>query len=337
MGDRFRFREGRQRRERRERRERRQLGEWKRQRQEVFVPLVYKPGDLGEVDFFEVFADVGDERRKAWMFVLRLMHSGRDFAWLYPRQDQACFLDGHVRAFSQFGAVPQRLLYDNLKPAVTKVLVGNERQLAAPFTAMGAHYIFEPCFARPRTGHDKGGVEARGLRKAYGDLLLMDDVNFTLPPGGIVGVIGPNGAGKTTLFRMITGQEQPDGGSLRLGDTVKVAYVDQSRDALAADKSVWDEVTGGNDEVELGKRKVASRAYVSWFNFKGRDQQRKVGSIGDCPSGVQRFDGVRVNLHAAHLPALFCKRREPLIPHSLKRRSDENNFVFETPWFEASA
>ncbi len=122
-------------------------------------------------------------------------------------------------------------------------------------------------------------VEARGLRKAYGDLLLMDDVSFTLPRGGIVGVIGPNGAGKTTLFRMITGQEQPDGGTLRLGETVKVGYVDQSRDSLGDDKSVWDEITGGNDEVELGKRKVASRAYVSWFNFKGRDQQRKVGAL----------------------------------------------------------
>ena len=122
-------------------------------------------------------------------------------------------------------------------------------------------------------------VEARGLRKGYGDQLLMDDINFTLPPGGIVGVIGPNGAGKTTLFRMITGQEQPDGGSLRLGETVKVAYVDQSRDALGADRSVWDEITGSVDEVELGKRKVASRAYVSWFNFKGRDQQRKVGEL----------------------------------------------------------
>ncbi len=122
-------------------------------------------------------------------------------------------------------------------------------------------------------------VEARGLRKGYGDQLLMDDINFTLPPGGIVGVIGPNGAGKTTLFRMITGQEQPDGGSLRLGETVKVAYVDQSRDALGADRSVWDEITGSVDEVELGKRKIASRAYVSWFNFKGRDQQRKVGEL----------------------------------------------------------
>jgi ATP-binding cassette ChvD family protein len=122
-------------------------------------------------------------------------------------------------------------------------------------------------------------VEARGLRKGYGDVLLMDDVTFTLPRGGIVGVIGPNGAGKTTLFRMITGAEQPDAGTLRLGETVQVGHVDQSRDALSADKSVWEEITGGRDNVELGKREVASRAYVSWFNFKGRDQQRKVGSL----------------------------------------------------------
>jgi energy-dependent translational throttle protein EttA len=122
-------------------------------------------------------------------------------------------------------------------------------------------------------------IEARDLRKAYGDLLLMDDVSFTLPRAGIVGVIGPNGAGKTTLFRMITGQESPDGGTLRLGETVKVGYVDQSRDALSAEKSVWEEITDGRDEVELGKREVASRAYCSWFNFKGRDQQRKVGSL----------------------------------------------------------
>jgi len=122
-------------------------------------------------------------------------------------------------------------------------------------------------------------IEARGVRKAYGDLLLMDDVSFTLPRAGIVGVIGPNGAGKTTLFRMITGQEQPDAGTLRLGETVQFGYVDQSRDALSADKTVWEEITGGRDTVELGKREVPSRAYVSWFNFKGRDQQRKVGSL----------------------------------------------------------
>jgi ATP-binding cassette ChvD family protein len=122
-------------------------------------------------------------------------------------------------------------------------------------------------------------VEARGLRKAYGDLLLIDDLNFTLPPGGIVGVIGPNGAGKTTLFRMITGQERPDAGTLRLGDTVQVGYVDQSRDALSPTKSVFEEITGGQDELMVGKRTVASRAYVSWFNFKGGQQQRKVGTL----------------------------------------------------------
>ena len=122
-------------------------------------------------------------------------------------------------------------------------------------------------------------VEARNLRKGFGDTLLIDDLSFTLPRGGIVGVIGPNGAGKTTLFRMLVGQEQPDGGTLKVGETVQIGYVDQSRDSLKADATVWEEITDGGDEVELGKRKVASRAYVSWFNFKGRDQQRKVGQL----------------------------------------------------------
>jgi len=140
-------------------------------------------------------------------------------------------------------------------------------------------------------------VEARGLRKGYGDVLLMDEVNFTLPRGGIVGVIGPNGAGKTTLFRMITGQEQPDAGTLRLGETVQVGYVDQSRDALDPDKTVWQEISDGRDEVVLGKREVASRAYVSWFNFKGRDQQRKVGTL----SG-----GERNRVHLAKLLKRGC-------------------------------
>src|SRR5687768_4342402 len=117
-------------------------------------------------------------------------------------------------------------------------------------------------------------VEARHLRKGYGDNLLIEDLDFTLPRGGIVGVIGPNGAGKTTLFRMITGQEQPDAGTLKVGETVQIGSVDQSRDALDANKTVWEEIAGGNDEIELGKRKIASRAYVSWFNFKGAAQQR---------------------------------------------------------------
>jgi ATP-binding cassette ChvD family protein len=122
-------------------------------------------------------------------------------------------------------------------------------------------------------------VEARGLKKAFGDTVLFDDLNFTLPPAGIVGVIGPNGAGKTTTFRLITGQEQPDGGTLKLGQTVQVGYVDQSRDALDPHKSVYDEITDGLDELEMGKKTVASRAYVSWFNFKGGQQQRKVGTL----------------------------------------------------------
>jgi ATP-binding cassette ChvD family protein len=122
-------------------------------------------------------------------------------------------------------------------------------------------------------------VEARGLKKAYGDTVLFDDLTFTLPRGGIVGVIGPNGAGKTTTFRLITGQEKPDAGSIRLGETVQVGYVEQNRDALSPNKSVFDEITGGVDELEMGKKKVPSRAYVSWFNFKGAQQQRKVGTL----------------------------------------------------------
>src|SRR5436309_2813484 len=122
-------------------------------------------------------------------------------------------------------------------------------------------------------------VESRDLRKSYGDKLLIDGLSFTLPRGGIVGVIGPNGAGKTTLFRMITGQEKPDGGTLKLGETVQLGHVDQSRDSLRAGKTVWDEISGGEEELTLGKRTVPSRAYVSWFNFKGRDQQRLVGEL----------------------------------------------------------
>ena len=122
-------------------------------------------------------------------------------------------------------------------------------------------------------------IEAEHVNKGFGDRLLMEDLSFRLPPGGIVGVIGPNGAGKTTLFRMITGQEKADGGSFRVGETVKLGYVDQSRDSLAADKTVWQEISDGLDEMLLGKTKMPSRAYVASFNFKGADQQKKVGQL----------------------------------------------------------
>jgi energy-dependent translational throttle protein EttA len=122
-------------------------------------------------------------------------------------------------------------------------------------------------------------IEAKHVRKGYGDKLLMDDLDFRLPRSGIVGVIGPNGAGKTTLFRMLVGQEQPDAGELRIGETVKIAYVDQSRESLSSDKSVWEEISLGEDKIALGKREIASRAYCSWFGFRGSDQQKRVGSL----------------------------------------------------------
>jgi ATP-binding cassette ChvD family protein len=122
-------------------------------------------------------------------------------------------------------------------------------------------------------------IDADGLTKGYGDNLLIEKLSFKLPPGGIVGVIGPNGAGKTTLFRMITGQEEPDAGQIRIGETVKLGYVDQSRDTLQAKSSVWEEISGGKDLLALGKREVNSRAYCSAFNFRGADQQKKVGQL----------------------------------------------------------
>jgi ATP-binding cassette ChvD family protein len=140
-------------------------------------------------------------------------------------------------------------------------------------------------------------VQANGLRKAYGNNLLYDNLTFDLPPGGIVGVIGANGAGKTTLFRMITGQEQPDAGILKVGDTVQYAYVDQSRDDLGADNTVWQEITGGDEQMQLGGRRVNSRAYVSRFNFAGSDQQKRVGDL----SG-----GERNRVHLAKLLKSGC-------------------------------
>jgi ATP-binding cassette ChvD family protein len=127
-------------------------------------------------------------------------------------------------------------------------------------------------------------ITVEGLSKAYGDRLLIDDLSFKLPPGGIVGIIGPNGAGKTTLFRMLTGQEKPDGGAISIGESVQLGYVDQSRDSLDPDKTVWQEISGGNDVIYLGKREMNSRAYTGAFNFKGPDQQQKVGTL----SGGQR-------------------------------------------------
>ena len=137
------------------------LREVKRRKAEVFIPLVHRPGDEAQVDFFEVTVDEAVTRRKAWQFLMRLMYSGRDFAWLYDRCDQLSFLDGHVQALEYFGKVPHRSIYDNLSPAVAQVTFPR-RRLPERFTALVSHYLFEPCFARVGEGHDKGGVEGRG-------------------------------------------------------------------------------------------------------------------------------------------------------------------------------
>jgi ATP-binding cassette ChvD family protein len=176
------------------------------------------------------------------------------------------------------------------RQAKGKARLNAYEQLLAEDTAQRADTVEIYIPPGPRLGDIV--VEARGLRKAYGDTVLFDDLTFTLPPGGIVGVIGPNGAGKTTTFKLITGQEQPDAGTLRLGETVQVGYVDQSRDALDPGKSVF-----GADELSMGKKTVASRAYVSWFNFKGGQQQRKVGTL----SG-----GERNRVHLAKLLRKGC-------------------------------
>ena len=158
-----------------------------------------------------------------------------------------------------------------------KARLANYERLLAQESAVKLDQVQIHIPAGPRLGNVV--LEAEGLRKGYGDRLLFDDLSFSLPPAGIVGVIGPNGTGKTTLFRMITGDEVADGGSLRLGESVELAYVDQSRDALDPDLTVWEEVSAGEDQIAVGEHRMSSRAYVAGFNFRGSDQQRRVGVL----------------------------------------------------------
>jgi ATP-binding cassette ChvD family protein len=172
----------------------------------------------------------------------------------------------------------------------SKARLANYENLLAQESSVKLDQVQIHIPAGPRLGDVV--VEAENLRKGFGDRLLIEDLSFSLPRGGIVGVIGPNGAGKTTLFKMITGQEEPDAGALRIGETVDLAYVDQSRDALDPDKSVWEEISGGQDQLKVGEQWVNSRQYTASFNFKGTDQQTKVGKL----SG-----GERNRLHLAKL------------------------------------
>jgi len=158
-----------------------------------------------------------------------------------------------------------------------KARISNYEELLAQEAAVQLDQVQIHIPAGPRLGGVV--VEAKDLKKGFGDKLLIEDLSFSLPPGGIVGVIGPNGAGKTTLFKMITGDEAPDAGELKIGETVQVAAVDQSRDALDDNKTVWEEISGGDEQIMVGEREMNSRAYTSSFNFKGSDQQKKVGTL----------------------------------------------------------
>jgi transposase len=231
--------------------------EWKRQRQEVFVPLQYRAGDLAEVDFFEVLVDVAGERCKAHMFVMRLMHSGRDFAWLYPRQDQTCFLDGHVRAFRHFGAVPHRIAYDNLRAAVRKFLAGSERALTARMLALTTHYLFEASFARPHTGHDKGGVEARGKGIRWQELV-------PIPSGASLHEIG--GA---LVMRLDAGAETRRDAD---GRSVAERYLDERAAMLPAPAT--DYIAARCSAALVSRRalvKVDGAVYSVWSRWAGLD------------------------------------------------------------------
>jgi transposase len=204
------------------------VAEWKRQRREVFVPLTYRPGDLAEVDFFEVLVDVGGVRRKAWLFLMRLMYSGRDFAWIYERQDQISFLDGHVRAFAHFEGAPARVAYDNLRAAVVRILVGGARTLTPRFMALASHYLVEACFCRPGEGHDKGGVEARG--KAVRQQALVP-----IPTGPTLA-----GINETLLARM---DARLDTVRDAAGQTISLRFIEEQRLFRSAPTSFAPEAT----------------------------------------------------------------------------------------------
>lgn len=173
-----------------ERTVRRYVSERRRRAAEVYIPLVHRPGDEAQVDFFEVTVDEGGERRTAWKFLMRLMYSGRDFIHLYDHCDRPCFLDGHVRAFAHFGGVSRRVIYDNLSAAVKRIPGLKDRKLTERFQALSSHFLFEPCFARPRQGHDKGGVESRGksIRLQHLTPIVSGPDLPTISSGALAGV-----------------------------------------------------------------------------------------------------------------------------------------------------
>ncbi|MFM9141057.1 MAG: energy-dependent translational throttle protein EttA [Solirubrobacterales bacterium] len=208
-----------------------------------------------------------------------LPYEGNYSSWLEQKQARLAQEEKQEKARQRTIASELEWVRENPKGRrkKAKARLANYESLVAQESEVKLDQVQIHIPAGPRLGDVV--VEADGLSKGFGDRLLIEDLSFSLPRGGIVGVIGPNGAGKTTLFRMITGDEKPDSGELRVGETVELAYVDQSRDALDDDKTVWEVISGGDDEIEVGEQKVNSRKYVSSFNFKGSDQQKKVGDL----------------------------------------------------------
>jgi transposase len=252
------------------------VAEWKRQRREVFVPLTYRPGDLAEVDFFEVFVDVAGTRRKAWLFLMRLMYSGRDFAWIYERQDQISFLDGHVRAFAHFDGVPARVAYDNLRAAVVRILVGGARTLTPRFAALASHYLLEACFCRPGEGHDKGGVESRG--KAIRQQALVP-----IPVGPTFAAINA-----TLLAQM---DARLDTHRDATGQTIGVRFVEEQRQCRPAPTPFAPEATTFATVSPRALVRLEGAAYSVWTRWAGLDL---VIRIGASTVTIVGRDGVRV-------------------------------------------
>ncbi len=253
------------------------MAEWKRQRREVFVPLTYRPGDLAEVDFFEVLVDVDGTRRKAWLFLMRLMYSGRDFAWIYERQDQISFLDGHVRAFAHFDGVPARVAYDNLRAAVIRILVGGARTLTPRFTALASHYLLEACFCRPGEGHDKGGVESRG--KAVRQQALVP-----IPSGPTLAGINATLLAQMDA-RLVTTRDAA-------GQTIGARFTEEQRRFRRAPIPFVSEATTLATVTPRAMVRLEGAVYSVWTRWAGLDLVVRVG-----PSTVTIVgrDGTRVH------------------------------------------
>jgi len=239
------------------------VAEWKRQRREVFVPLTYRPGDLAEVDFFEVFVDVDGTRRKAWLFLMRLMYSGRDFAWIYERQDQISFLDGHVRAFAHFDGVPARVAYDNLRAAVVRILIGGVRTLTARFEALASHYLLEACFCRPGEGHDKGGVESRG--KAIRQQALVP-----IPVGPTLAAINA-----TLLAQM---DARLDTQRDAAGQTIGERFTEEQRQCRRAPTPFASEATTFATVSPRALVRLEGAVYSVWTRWAGLDLTVRIGA-----------------------------------------------------------